>query len=512
LASAVADGVARRWRRVYSGCCVKIWQKILLGFLLVFVLISLIGVPISMDYARILGAFQVVKDQNLVAIETVEKMEKALLEMDVFIWKYCATGDEIFLHRFHENRKRWVLMDEHLQNLAEEDVRIRALYYKAMRMTLAWANHAETAAREARSGKKVPVPTLEGVQPVYQNLLGQLRASLNESYEFSMKTVERGGESAWVMRALALAVGLFTCWAVVRSVKRPLDRLTQATERIAAGQFEPMAILSEDEVGQLTRAFNEMSFALKERTAALEEQRRLAVQANELKTEFLANTSHELRTPLNTIMGYTQLILDGLARNPQEERGYLGTIQQSSKHLLSLINDVLDVARIEAGQIQLKLEPVSVRQVFEQVEEHMRLPAREKGLQLTVLPPREDLWVRAHSGRLSQVLFNLVGNAIKFTPSGRIDVEATLSKSDGRVCFSVRDTGIGIAPEKQNRLFQKFVQVDGSTTRHFGGTGLGLALSKTLLEMMGGDIRFQSEGEGKGATVLFALERGMKPA
>jgi len=216
-----------------------------------------------------------------------------------------------------------------------------------------------------------------------------------------------------------------------------------------------------------------------------------------------------LRTPLNTIMGYTQLILDGLARTPQEERGYVSTIQQSSKHLLSLINDVLDVARIEAGQMQLELTPVSVKQVFEQVEGHMRLPAREKGLQLKVFTPMKDLWVRAHPGRLSQVLLNLVGNAVKFTSSGGIDVEAKLNKDNTQVCFTVKDTGIGISPEKQERLFQKFVQADGSTTRHFGGTGLGLALSKTLLELMGGAIQFHSDGEGKGTTVTFMLEREM---
>jgi len=486
---------------------VKIWQKILLGFLLVFVLISLSNVPISLDYIRILDSFRQIKDQELVDTETVQEMEKVLLEMDAFILKFYSTGDERVLRHFEDDRRRWQSLFDQIRGSLATETRFAFRLGRLKRATLDWMSRVEQAARNNRAGKRTALPGIEEIRPLYRELLTQQRIRLNESYDNSLQLVQQGGDLSWGLRALALAVGLIACLLVIRSVKGPLDRLIQAIERRTAGYFEPPLHASRDEIGQLTRAFNEMSRALKERTDALDEQRRVAVQASELKTEFLANTSHELRTPLNTIMGYSQLILDGLARTKEEERSYLITIRKSSTHLLSLINDVLDITRIESGQMQLDLGPVSVMEILNQVKEHMHLQAREKGLSFTVAEAEPDLCVQAHPGRLSQVLLNVVGNAIKFTHAGSVSLEAGSSPSGKQVHFTVRDTGIGISPEKQDRLFQKFVQGDGSMTRRFGGTGLGLALSKTLLGLMEGSIKLNSEGENKGTTVMIVLQK-----
>ncbi len=484
----------------------KIWQKILLGFLLVFVLISVSGIPTFLNYAEITDAFRVLRDQELVSMDLTDQMEKILIDMESMTWNYRVTRDESVHRHFRDAKKRWMLLVGQMREVIRND-QTSLVFKRVVRQSLDWMDRVEISLDEIKAGRKADPPSADKVRFLYNVLITQQRAELKDSYDRSVKMVDHAGDLAWLLRAVALVIGLFTCWLVIRSVKKPLDRLVEATNAVAGGRFEPVAVMSEDELGRLTRSFNEMSQSLKERTAALEEQRRIAVQASELKTEFLANTSHELRTPLNTIMGYSRLILDGLARNREEEMKYLETIQQSSKHLLALINDVLDIARIEAGQMKLDLEPVLVKEVFQQVEGHMRLPAQAKGLSLMVSLQEPDLRVHAHPGRLTQVLLNLVGNAIKFTDSGRIEVGAARGGGVNRVVFTVRDTGIGIPQEKQSLLFQKFVQADGSVTRHFGGSGLGLALSKTLLELMHGGIELHSEGEGRGTTVSFTMER-----
>lgn len=481
----------------------KIWHKILTGFLLVIVLVSLSGVVTSWNYEKIIESFQKIVNRDMAAIETAEEMERLLLEMDAWIQSYQHTKNPALLKQFQDANKRWLSFMEDLHGFVDDDPAIRKSLSALNEVSLGWMQTVERTIKADRA--PASTPSLNAARSLYRDFLMEQRARLYQSHNASLKTVERADEITWALRAIAVLVGIAACILVIRSVKRPLDQLTLATESVAAGKFAPVPQFSNDELGKLTVAFNEMSSSLQERTAALEEQRRLAVQSNELKTEFLANTSHELRTPLNTIMGYSQLILDGLARSPEEQRNYLLTIQQSSKSLLSLINDVLDIARIEAGQMSLDLEPVLVKNIFHRVAEHMLLPARNKGLTLEFSPTTSSLSVLANPDRLSQVLLNLIGNAVKFTPSGKVTVEALSDISGNRVRFIVTDTGIGIPHDRQARLFQKFVQADGSMTRHFGGTGIGLALSKTLLEMMGGDIELHSDGEGMGTSVKFTL-------
>jgi PAS domain S-box-containing protein len=228
-------------------------------------------------------------------------------------------------------------------------------------------------------------------------------------------------------------------------------------------------------------------------------------RVSRLKSEFLASTSHELRTPLNSILGFLRLVLDGICDNPQEQREFLQNAYDSARNLLRLINELLDTARIEAGQLQVELKPVDIAQVFQEVEKLTRLQAFQKGLRLHFRIPKAALSVRADTGKLQQVLLNLVANAIKFTPAGEVEVKVRALPAKGHVRFQVRDSGIGIAPEFHRDLFQKFVQGDGSTTRRYGGTGLGLAICKNLVEFMGGQIWLASPGLGQGTTVWFTL-------
>ncbi len=238
----------------------------------------------------------------------------------------------------------------------------------------------------------------------------------------------------------------------------------------------------------------------------LEDANRQLEQASRLKSEFLANTSHELRTPLNGIMGFLQLVLDGLCESRDEEREFQQQALQCSRHLLGLINDVLDIAKIEAGRLTLQVEPVDVGALFDEVYTVTHVQAQQRGLKLVFEPPPAgSLPVRGDFGKVKQVLINLVGNSLKFTPAGSITVRAHAREAAGHVLIEVVDTGIGIPLDRQDDIFEKFTQADGTTTRRYGGTGLGLAITRSLVELMGGVIDVQSEGPGKGTRMAFSL-------
>jgi len=237
----------------------------------------------------------------------------------------------------------------------------------------------------------------------------------------------------------------------------------------------------------------------------LEEVNAQLEEASRLKSEFLANTSHELRTPLNGMMGFLQLVLDGMCQSPAEEREFLKQALQCSRHLLNLINDVLDIARIEAGKLSLDIQRVDIGAFFAEVRTVTHVQAAQKDVRLTFEEPDRITAVRCDLNKAKQVLINLVGNSLKFTAKGSITVRALPHPALGHVRFEVIDTGIGIPHEQQAIIFEKFAQGDGSTTRKYGGAGLGLAISKSLVELMGGVIGVQSEGRGQGTTMYFTL-------
>lgn len=248
----------------------------------------------------------------------------------------------------------------------------------------------------------------------------------------------------------------------------------------------------------------------------LEEAREQAEEASRLKSEFLATTTHELRTPLNGMIGFLKLIIDGMADDPEEESQFIEEAYRSALHLLNIINDILDIAKIEAGKMELDLGLVQLDELFGDVEDFMRAQAQQKKLNFRVqLPAIHDrVTIYGNYQRLLQVMLNLVGNAIKFTHEGGVTISAEIQKKKvvlrnqefpGWVRIRVADTGIGVSLDKQDKLFQKFTQVDGGLNRQYGGTGLGLTISQKLIEAMGGVVNFYSMGEGLGSTVTFTV-------
>jgi len=234
-----------------------------------------------------------------------------------------------------------------------------------------------------------------------------------------------------------------------------------------------------------------------------------AEAANRAKSEFLANMSHEIRTPMNAILGFTELLRRGFGKNERESTKYLSTIHSSGKHLLALINDILDLSKVEAGRLEVERIACAPHAIVSQAVLELEMKAREKniGLDFAAAGPLPQT-VQSDPARLRQIVLNLVGNAIKFTEAGGVRIAARLVQgTPERYAIEITDTGIGIAPEKVGALFEAFTQADTSITRRYGGTGLGLAISRKLARALGGDIAVTSE-PGKGSTFTVTFETG----
>jgi signal transduction histidine kinase len=373
----------------------------------------------------------------------------------------------------------------------------------------------EIAVGRDLSGGKVltasrSIPTL-GWHVFVEQPLGEAFAPL---YSAIFRTV--------LLVVAGLVLGLLASLFLARRMVTPIETLQAGAARIGSGDLDhPIEVQTGDELQALAEEFNRMTAQLRESYAGLEQKvqertRDLGVALEQLeekgrevetvsrhKSEFLANMSHELRTPLNAIIGFSEVLQEQMFGELNEaQKGYVADVLEAGQHLLSLINDILDLSKVEAGRMELELGPVSIPEALNSGLTMHGERASRNGITLGLSVDPNIGVIQGDERKLRQVIFNLLSNAVKFTPSGgRVDVSASVT--DGMVEVSVADTGAGIAPADQERIFEEFQQARGSPSRP-EGTGLGLTLSRKFIELHGGHLWVESE-MGAGSTFRFTL-------
>ncbi len=320
--------------------------------------------------------------------------------------------------------------------------------------------------------------------------------------------------AAVVITAIALVVAIALVWLTVRQVVRPVEKLSEVAHAIQKGDFSVRSdVRSQDEIGQLGLAFNEMAQAIQVREKDLLDQAaelRVATararEAARVKGEFLANVSHELRTPLNAIIGFSDMLLVGMNGPLNEKQQHkMERLKENGSRLLALINDLLDLTRIDAGRIEMVEKPYSPRALAERISAQMESLAVESNL---VFETRVDAQmpelIMGDEKRIEQVAVNLLSNAFKFTKEGSVTLSIDTQPEQDQWTLSVTDTGIGVPPHAVNIIFEEFRQLDGSYSRAYRGSGLGLAITRNLVRMMGGKISVKSI-VGSGSTFIVEL-------
>ncbi|MCC6893148.1 MAG: HAMP domain-containing protein [Anaerolineae bacterium] len=370
--------------------------------------------------------------------------------------------------------------------------------------------------------------TIEDTEIEFNTVMSEAIAEETAEFQTDLIGTENTAQSAIMTNVVAMilvmGVAIVLGVLIARQIVKPINHLQQVSSQMSQGDYSQRSdIQGKDEIGQLSTAFNTMASAIQERNLALSasntilEQRidertkelriatREAQEASRLKDEFLAIMSHELRTPLNAMIGFQGILL--MTGKLDEKAQHMVRRAQANAHrLLTLINDILDVSRIESGRMQFVKSEVGLHDLVDRLESQMSVLADEKKLQFTVdIDPHLPPTILIDEDALTKIITNLLGNAFKFTEKGGVDLK--LAQRDSTVVITVQDTGIGIPTHMHNAIFERFRQVDGSSNRTHGGSGLGLAIVQKLVLALNGTINVQSVvGEGSAFTVVLPLE------
>ena len=495
----------------------SVHTKLLGAFLLIALLLIVMGITGLESIARVARQSRLL-DQARERVDAMRQIEHALgLQMN-FMRNALALRDDASIESVFRENNRFNDTFDRLEDAAPTAQRetIRAIR-RTQDQVMATVVRIAALIRDDKADEAMDLHLSEGY-PLYREIatlvtkavraeeagMGRIREGVEATYRRALLLT--GGFAAASI-VLALGLGFVISWSFILPVREAEGFLGE----VAKGEFgRSIAVPNRDEFGALASQMNEMSRELHQ---LYDEQRRAAhqlrtlnaqlEQASRAKSDFLASMSHELRTPMNAILGFTEMIRDGLyGEMPPEIQEPVSDIHTCGKQLLGLINNVLDLSKIEAGHMELAPSAYVVEDVVNTVKLSLRALAASKGLELvTAVAP--DLPLCLGDGkRITQCLMNLVGNALKFTAEGRVEIR--VDQEGEHLRFAVADTGIGIPADQIEHIFEEFRQADATVTRDFGGTGLGLAITKKLVELHGGRIWVESE-PGKGSTFFFTI-------
>ncbi|QDT94381.1 Autoinducer 2 sensor kinase/phosphatase LuxQ [Gimesia algae] len=445
-------------------------------------------------------------DEGIKKAEATHKMEKYLNIAFGSIEEYIVKRNQTLLSRIFDAEQKFKLFEAQYLDIISNRIelkRIKIIDEKFSQAT-AYGNQVVKITDEIDDLLSTFEQNLDSIDALLQNQAHTL---------VHLKTVKTTHHADSSIQSAKLVIGILAClgtffglllvWMISRGIVSPILQLSQSAELIASGNVDHrISIDSQDEIGKLAEAFNRM---VEDLVIAQQD----AEKASQIKSSFLANMSHEIRTPMTAILGFAEIMRQH--NDDPEMNRHIDTIKKNGEYLLELINDILDVSKIEADKLEVEAIHCSLIELLDDVKTLMEIRAIDRGLDLTVLIdgsiPR---WIQSDPVRIRQILINLLSNAIKFTRQGQVQLIVAASSIDTDepvIQFDVIDSGIGMTGEQISRLFKPFMQADSSTTRQYGGTGLGLTICKRLTHILGGEISVKSE-YGNGTTFSVTVKTG----
>jgi signal transduction histidine kinase len=459
-------------------------------------------------------------NQSVPNLTTQLQVKSTIMERINYVTLYITTGKEEFRAKFEEASARARKIEDQLKEsaLPNEKAGIEKFIIDSEDWEIILRNQVIPVYQ--RNNPKDAMNTLnEKAQPFAIQLMNEVEElsqrkiqAINESNQKMFEDARTSVHVGYVVIGVTLLLALVFSYYMSRSITRPILSLLRGVRRMTQGDFTArVTVASQDEWGEVSKAFNQMSLGianlveeLRQANVRLREESERAQESTRLKSEFLATMSHELRTPLTGIIGFAELMHeDAENRLSPAQKNFTRNIIKAGEHLLSMINDILDLSKIEAGKYELETTSFDIVEMIRSTLVMMQAKAKQQDIALVLETAYSSLEVHADKTRIRQVLLNLLGNAIKFSPA-QSQVRVVLEQSEDVITVRVIDKGIGIEEDKLERIFEQFYQNDGSLERNYEGTGLGLALSKQLIELHGGSMEVKSE-LGRGSTFSFYL-------